>query len=146
MLARPHKEDLQKTKMVREHISLINDIKEEKEKKPKGAYKESSTNNRDIDDFFFCDLCRYKCQKESILKNHKNIKHVINAKALKCNKCRYKIHSLSDMIKNDQKKQQDKKLQNVTSYVLVRSCLMNLMYEIMRGGLLPLVGSLYIID
>ena len=30
-----YKEDLKKTKMVREHISLINDIKEEKEKKKK---------------------------------------------------------------------------------------------------------------
>ena len=29
---------------------------------------------------------------------------------------------------------------------LVISCLMNLMYEIMRWGVLPLVGSLYILD
>ena len=28
----------------------------------------------------------------------------------------------------------------------VRSCLMNLMHEIMRWGWLPLVGSLYILD
>ena len=35
-----YEEDLKKTKMVREHISLINDIKEEKEKKKKGEYKE----------------------------------------------------------------------------------------------------------
>ena len=48
-----YKEDLKKTKMVREHISLINDIKEEKEKKKKWAYKELSKNNSDIDDFFF---------------------------------------------------------------------------------------------
>ena len=45
------------------------------------------------------------------------MKHVINTKALKCNKCRYKFNSLSDIIKHDQKKHQDKKLQNVTSYV-----------------------------
>ena len=29
---------------------------------------------------------------------------------------------------------------------LVRSCLMNLMYEIMRWGWVPPVGSLYILD
>ena len=101
--------------MIREHISLINDIKEEKEKKKKGAYKESSKNNSDIVDSFFCDLCRYKYRKECILEKHKNMKHVINTIALKCNKCRYKFNSLSDMIKHDQKKHKDKKLQNVTS-------------------------------
>ena len=103
--------------MISERISLINDIKEEKEKKKKGAYKEPSKNNSNIDDFFFCELCRYKYKKESILEKHKNMKHVINTKALKRNKCRFKFNSLSDMIKQDQKKHQDKKLKNVTSYV-----------------------------
>ena len=50
-----YKEDLKKTKMVRERISLINDIKEEKENKKKGANKELSKNNSAIDDLFFCD-------------------------------------------------------------------------------------------
>ena len=45
------------------------------------------------------------------------MKHVVNAKALKCNICRYKFNSLSDMIKHDKKKHQNKKLQKVTSYV-----------------------------
>ena len=52
------------TKMDSEHISLINYRKEENTKK--GAWKESSVNNSDTDDFFFCDLCRYKCKKKGI--------------------------------------------------------------------------------
>ena len=100
--------------MVGKHISLINIIKEEKEK---GAYKESSKNNSDNDDFFPLHLCKYKCRKESILEKHRNMKHVINTKSPKCNKCRYKFNSLSDRIKHDQKKHQDKNLQNVTNYL-----------------------------
>ena len=45
------------------------------------------------------------------------MKHVINTKALKWNKCRLKFNSLCDMIKHDKKKHQDKKLQNVTNNV-----------------------------
>ena len=51
-----YKKDIQKSKMVRKHISLINDIKEEKENKKKRAYKESSKNNSDIDDLFFLSV------------------------------------------------------------------------------------------
>ena len=39
-----------------------------------------SKSNSDIDDFFFCDLCRYKFKKERILEKHKNMKHVITQK------------------------------------------------------------------
>ena len=56
------KEDLKKTKMVREQISFIN------EKKKKGANKESSKNKSDINNFFFCDLCRFKCRKKKYFK------------------------------------------------------------------------------
>ena len=51
------------------------------------------------------------------------------------------------MIKHNKKKHQDKKLQNVTNYVFSEIMLMmKLMFEIMRWGWLPLVGSLYILD
>ena len=81
-------------------------------------------------------------------------------KALKCNKCINKFNSPSDMLRHDQKKHQDKSFRISPALFSVRSCLMNLMYEI-TGGMVTLmskswskndfethwlVGSLYILD
>ena len=102
-------------------LSLISDTKEEN--KNKESEKESLKNNNYSDVFLYCDLCRYKCREGSVLEKHKNVKHVINNKALKCNECREDFNSLSDMLEHDQEKHQDKKFQNATSFVLSGSIL-----------------------
>ena len=62
-------------------------------------------------------------QEGKLLEKHKDMKHVIKNKALKCNKCRDNFNSLSDMLEHDQKKHQDKKYQNDTSFVFSESML-----------------------
>ena len=80
-----YEEDLKKTKMVREHISLINDIKYDK-KEEKKEHTKNHQKTKVILMILFSIFVGINARKKVFLEKHKNMKHVINTKALRWNK------------------------------------------------------------
>ena len=66
----------------------------------------------------------YVCEQYYVLCiMYVNNKHVINHKALQCNKCTKDFNSWSDVLEHDQNNHQDKQFQNKTSLVFIETML-----------------------